>query len=113
MHAAGQHWAPIFNPGISTSKGYRAYEEGTSEGIWIKDVNGKPYIGQVRLHSAVWPPGSATDQPAGMIPSCYVGVQHGPYVTMQCHAAITLPQAVMMTAGEAGRPSLQRSAAPT
>lgn len=49
LHADGQHWAPIFNPGISVSKGYRAYEEGTAQGVWIKDVNGNPYIGQVRV----------------------------------------------------------------
>lgn len=71
MHAAGQHWAPIFNPGISTSKGYRAYEEGTAEGLWIKDVNGKPYVGQVRRRlcnrPACWD--DSTDRPP-----CYVGV---------------------------------------
>lgn len=48
LHAAGQHWAPIFNPGISVQKGYRAYEEGSAHDIWIKDVNGDPYKGQVR-----------------------------------------------------------------
>jgi hypothetical protein len=47
LHAAGQHWAPIFNPGISVQSGYRAYEEGSAEGVWIKDVNGNPYKGQV------------------------------------------------------------------
>jgi alpha-glucosidase (family GH31 glycosyl hydrolase) len=48
LHADGQHWAPIFNPGISVQPGYRAYEEGNAQGIWIKDVNGNPYKGQVR-----------------------------------------------------------------
>jgi alpha-glucosidase (family GH31 glycosyl hydrolase) len=48
LAAAGQHWAPIFNPGISVQQGYRAYEEGSAQGVWIKDVNGNPYKGQVR-----------------------------------------------------------------
>lgn len=52
LAAAGQHWAPIFNPGISVQQGYRAYEEGSAQGVWIKDVNGNPYKGQVRpLHT--------------------------------------------------------------
>jgi alpha-glucosidase (family GH31 glycosyl hydrolase) len=50
LHADGQHWAPIFNPGISVQPGYRAYEEGNARGIWIKDVNGNPYKGQVGPH---------------------------------------------------------------
>jgi hypothetical protein len=56
LHAAGQHWAPIFNPGISVQPGYRAYEEGNAQGIWIRDVNGNPYKGQV---SAWWALGGA------------------------------------------------------
>lgn len=55
LAAAGQHWAPIFNPGISVQQGYRAYEEGSAQGVWIKDVNGNPYKGQVRpLHTDFW-----------------------------------------------------------
>jgi alpha-glucosidase (family GH31 glycosyl hydrolase) len=47
LHASGQHWAPIFNPGVSVQQGYRAYEEGSAQGLWIKDINGNPYKGQV------------------------------------------------------------------
>lgn len=47
LHAAGQHWAPIFNPAITVQKGYRAYEEGNAHDLWIKDVSGQPYKGQV------------------------------------------------------------------
>lgn len=55
LAAAGQHWAPIFNPGISVQQGYRAYEEGSAQGVWIKDVNGNPYKGQVWPGEVVYP----------------------------------------------------------
>jgi hypothetical protein len=48
LHAAGQQWAPIFNPGVAPMTGYKAYEEGNADDIWIRDVTGQPYRGQVR-----------------------------------------------------------------
>lgn len=47
LHAAGQQWVPIVNPGIGIQPGYSAYERGKQAGIWIRDHRGRPYIGQV------------------------------------------------------------------
>jgi hypothetical protein len=49
LHANGQHWVPILNPGVGTQKGFAAYEDGNKDDIWIKDYTGKkPYLGQVQ-----------------------------------------------------------------
>jgi alpha-glucosidase (family GH31 glycosyl hydrolase) len=48
LHANGQHWVPIHDAAISKQTGYKAYDEGSKAGVWIKDNNGQPYVGQVR-----------------------------------------------------------------
>jgi alpha-glucosidase (family GH31 glycosyl hydrolase) len=48
LHANGQKFVPIIDPGIKVEAGYDAYEEGIAADIFIKDLNGEdPYIGQV------------------------------------------------------------------
>jgi len=47
MATNGQHWMCLVNPGIAVAKGFRAFEEGTREGIFIKDYQGNDYVGQV------------------------------------------------------------------
>ncbi|KAK9814514.1 hypothetical protein WJX72_007179 [[Myrmecia] bisecta] len=47
LHAKGQCWVPILDPGILVKPGYKPYEDGLAAGIFIKDVTGKPYMGQV------------------------------------------------------------------
>uniref|UniRef100_A0A383VTZ3 Maltase n=1 Tax=Tetradesmus obliquus TaxID=3088 RepID=A0A383VTZ3_TETOB len=56
LHAKGQRWVPILNPGVGTQKGFRAYEDGNRNDIWIKDFTGqKPYLGQVWPGPAYYP----------------------------------------------------------
>lgn len=47
LHANGQHFVPIVDPGIMVSSGYDAYDKGVKEGIFIKDIAGNYYLGQV------------------------------------------------------------------
>jgi hypothetical protein len=48
LRARGQHWVPIINPAVGAQPGFRAFDEGNRDDIWIKDTSGKPYVGQVR-----------------------------------------------------------------
>ncbi|CAD7697322.1 unnamed protein product [Ostreobium quekettii] len=48
LHANGQRWVPIIDPGIKVDPGYPAYDDGIREDIFLKDVKGVRYIGKVR-----------------------------------------------------------------
>jgi alpha-glucosidase len=37
----------VVDPGIKNEKGYSAYDEGNNLDIWIKNKDGKPFIGKV------------------------------------------------------------------
>jgi alpha-D-xyloside xylohydrolase len=47
LHANGQHFVPIVDPGIMVEAGYEAYEQGLAKDLFVKDVSGSPYLGQV------------------------------------------------------------------
>lgn len=47
LHENGQHFVPIIDPGIMVYSGYDAYESGIEEDIFVKDVRGNYYLGQV------------------------------------------------------------------
>mmetsp|Transcript_2439 Transcript_2439/g.2533 ORF Transcript_2439/g.2533 Transcript_2439/m.2533 type:complete len:936 (+) Transcript_2439:46-2853(+) len=47
LHANGQHFVPIVDPGIMTYSGYDAYEKGLQLDVFIKDLQGNNYYGQV------------------------------------------------------------------
>lgn len=47
LHANGQHFVPIIDPGIMVYSGYDAYEEGVSKDLFVKDISGGYYLGQV------------------------------------------------------------------
>lgn len=47
LHAKGQHWVAIQDAGIAADKGYKAFDEGTRDRVWITDENGEDYLGQV------------------------------------------------------------------
>lgn len=49
LHAAGQKWVPIVDPGVKIDPGYPVYEDGLAQDVFLKDITGKPYIG------FVWP----------------------------------------------------------
>jgi alpha-D-xyloside xylohydrolase len=47
LHANGQHFIPIVDPGIMVQSGYDAYEQGVKQDVFVKDLNGKNYLAQV------------------------------------------------------------------
>ncbi|KAF6264757.1 glycosyl hydrolases family 31-domain-containing protein, partial [Scenedesmus sp. NREL 46B-D3] len=47
LHAAGQRWVPIIDCGIPVAQDDAAYQEGIAAGVFVKDLSGKPYVGQV------------------------------------------------------------------
>eukprot|EP00775_Hariotina_reticulata_P010096 gene10096-10252_t len=55
MHERGQQWMPLVNAGVAAAKGFRAFDEGSRDGIWIKDHEGSDYHGQVWPGLSVFP----------------------------------------------------------
>jgi len=49
LHADGQHYVPIIDPGVKTEAGYFVYDNGNKLDLWIKNAQGTP------LHGKVWP----------------------------------------------------------
>ncbi|KAL2610195.1 hypothetical protein R1flu_028768 [Riccia fluitans] len=47
LHADGQHYVLIVDPGIATDPNYPTFTRGLAEGIYIKDADGSYYLGQV------------------------------------------------------------------
>jgi alpha-glucosidase (family GH31 glycosyl hydrolase) len=47
LHANGQKYVLMTDPGIKIDPGYAPYEQGLKDGIFVKDVDGKPYVGKV------------------------------------------------------------------
>jgi alpha-glucosidase (family GH31 glycosyl hydrolase) len=47
LHANGQHFVPIIDPGIMVYPGYEAYEVGKEKGLFVKDISGGYYLGKV------------------------------------------------------------------
>ena len=47
LHTGGQHLVPIVDPGIMVTAGYTAYEEGMAADVFIRDIKGGYYLGQV------------------------------------------------------------------
>ena len=47
LHARGQRWVPIVDPGIKIDPGYPAYDAGLALGVFIASADdGEPYVGQ-------------------------------------------------------------------
>ncbi len=57
IKAQGQRWVPILDPNIHIRKGYAPYDSGIKQDIFMKDVSGKPYVGQVSFTCAHYPEG--------------------------------------------------------
>lgn len=47
LHKNGQRWVPILDPPIHIKPGYAAYDSGIAQDVFIKDITGNNYIGQV------------------------------------------------------------------
>jgi len=47
LHQKGMRYVPILDPGIKVEKGYPAYDRGIELDLFVKDLLGDPYMGQV------------------------------------------------------------------
>eukprot|EP00892_Ulva_mutabilis_P001883 jgi/Ulvmu1/11696/UM008_0106.1 len=47
LHAAGRRWVPIVDPGVKVDAGYPAYDAGLARGLFLRGVDGQPYVGRV------------------------------------------------------------------
>ena len=54
LRAQDQRWVLILDPPIHIRKGYYPYDSGIKNNVFITDISGKPYVGQVSqlLHMA-------------------------------------------------------------
>ena len=46
LHARGQHWVPILDPGIHIRAGYAPYDSGVAQDVFLRDISGGYYVGQ-------------------------------------------------------------------
>ncbi|KAK9845865.1 hypothetical protein WJX81_004565 [Elliptochloris bilobata] len=47
LHANGQRWVPILDPGIHIRGGYAPYDSGIAQDVFLRDISGGYYVGQV------------------------------------------------------------------
>ena len=47
LNKNGQRWVPILDPPIHIRPGYAAYDSGIAQDVFVKDITGHPYVGQV------------------------------------------------------------------
>lgn len=50
IHQAGMHFIPILDPGVSACEppgSYPPYDVGIQSDVFVKDVDGKPFVGKV------------------------------------------------------------------
>ncbi len=47
LHAEGRRFVPILDPGIALAPGYAPYDSGLAAGVFLRDLTGAPYIGEV------------------------------------------------------------------
>ena len=57
LHSRGQRFVPIVEPVVHVQKGYATYDSGIAEDVFVKDVRGEPYLGQVAPFAALLLPG--------------------------------------------------------
>jgi alpha-D-xyloside xylohydrolase len=56
LHANGQHYVILVDPGIGTAYGdYQTYKRGLEQDVYLKNDNGEPYLGQVWPGPVVYP----------------------------------------------------------
>jgi hypothetical protein len=48
LHSAGQRWVPILDPVVHISGNYTPYRAGLEAGVFMRDLTGSPYVGEVR-----------------------------------------------------------------
>eukprot|EP00731_Ephydatia_muelleri_P032278 Em0023g785a len=55
LHRRGMRYVVILDPAIKIEHGYEPYDDGLKQGIYIKDKNGKIYVGRVWPGLSVYP----------------------------------------------------------
>ncbi|KAL5484357.1 hypothetical protein EMCRGX_G020837 [Ephydatia muelleri] len=55
LHRRGMRYVVILDPAIKIDHGYEPYDDGLKQGIYIKDKNGKIYVGRVWPGLSVYP----------------------------------------------------------
>lgn len=55
LRAMGFHTIAIIDPGIKVESGYSVYDSGEAIGAWLRQPDGKPYIGRVWPGDTVFP----------------------------------------------------------
>ena len=53
IRAQKQRWVLILDPPIHIKKGYYPYDSGIKNNVFMQDISGKPYVGQVMPWGAV------------------------------------------------------------
>ena len=43
---------PILDPGIHVKPGYAPYDSGIQQGVFMRDISGQPFVGQVRMDAS-------------------------------------------------------------
>jgi hypothetical protein len=87
LHAAGQHYVVIVDPGIHNRTGYQPYEDLLEQQAFIRQGDGvTPFIGKV------WPGYT---------------VRHGQFVLARATCGISLTPLIFFPAGLPGLPGLE------
>ncbi|KAK9831002.1 hypothetical protein WJX81_007621 [Elliptochloris bilobata] len=55
MHANRQRWVLILDPCIHVNQNYTPYTTGIAQDVFVKDITGKPYLGQLWPGASHWP----------------------------------------------------------
>lgn len=55
LHGTGRKWVPILDPVIRATRGYAPFDDGLASNVFITDITGSPYIGQMWPGATVWP----------------------------------------------------------
>lgn len=58
---------PIVDPGIKVEPGDATYDDGIAKDVFLKDVTGKPYVGQVLPGSSALEPDSLSWPYIGLV----------------------------------------------
>ncbi len=53
LHANDQRWVLILDPCIHASQNYTPYATGIAQDVFVKDITGRPFLGQARAGCSV------------------------------------------------------------
>ncbi len=65
---------PILDPGIHVQPGYAPYDSGMADAVFIHDISGKPFMGQVHTHPPHLPPFQLAVRPFPRARHCHAAV---------------------------------------